>query len=74
MKLPPGKVRTQQFAPQSSEDGPMPQKAPITGEGSPANQLVVAPLAEHDLPEAERVFSCGVRHLPRRPRTENFLE
>ena len=50
----------------------MPQNAPITGAGSLANQPVVAPLAERDLPEAERIFRVAFGTFLGVPEPETF--
>ena len=50
----------------------MPQNAPITDAGAPANQPVVAPLAERDLPEAERIFRVAFGTFLGVPEPETF--
>src|SRR3984893_4828090 len=69
---PPGEARTQQVAHQLTEDGSMSQNAPITDVGSPASQPVVAPLAERDLPEAERIFRVAFGTFLGVPEPETF--
>src|SRR3954453_14175845 len=54
--------------PPSSEDGRMPQNASITDAGPP----VVAPLAERDLPEAERIFRVAFGTFLGVPEPETF--
>ena len=50
----------------------MPQSAPITNAGPSANRPVVAPLAERDLPEAERIFRVAFGTFLGVPEPETF--
>jgi GNAT superfamily N-acetyltransferase len=55
-----------------ARDGPMPQNIAVTGSASLASQPVIGPLAERDLPEADRIFRTAFGTFLGVPEPETF--